>query len=147
VCLDLHGAIHGHLDDGEGELLARVRRIVGRVPVMASLDLHANVTRAMMTPPMVSMPRTIARRHGRHRPLERTLKQGSQARAMRPLDFLTACVTSPRSSNRAPALRTAGQAGARPHAAGFPMAVSECQMAVLTADQARVQKAVDAGQR
>ena len=38
-----------HLDDGEGELLARVRKIVGpRVPIVASLDLHANVTRAMV---------------------------------------------------------------------------------------------------
>ena len=38
-----------HLDDGEGELLARVRKVVGpRVPVIASLDLHANVTRAMI---------------------------------------------------------------------------------------------------
>ena len=50
VYLDLHGAmVTEHLDDGEGEILARVRRIVGsHVPVIASLDLHANVTRAMM---------------------------------------------------------------------------------------------------
>ena len=49
VYLDLHGAmVTEHLDDGEGELLARVRKVVGpRVPVVASLDLHANVTRAM----------------------------------------------------------------------------------------------------
>ena len=38
-----------HLDDGEGEILARVRRTVGKdIPVMASLDLHANVTRKMV---------------------------------------------------------------------------------------------------
>ena len=49
VYLDLHGAmVTEHLDDGEGELLRRVRAIVGdRVPVVASLDLHANVTRQM----------------------------------------------------------------------------------------------------
>ncbi|MEZ5653978.1 MAG: M81 family metallopeptidase [Burkholderiaceae bacterium] len=50
VYLDLHGAMvtESH-DDGEGELLARVREIVGpRVPVVASLDLHANVTRRMV---------------------------------------------------------------------------------------------------
>ena len=36
------------LDDGEGEILARGRRTVGPdVPVMASLDLHANVTQKM----------------------------------------------------------------------------------------------------
>ncbi len=47
VYLDLHGAmVTEHLDDGEGELLARVRKVVGRrVPVVASLDLHANMTR------------------------------------------------------------------------------------------------------
>src|SRR6188508_2709163 len=49
VYLDLHGAmVTEHLDDGEGETLARVRRVVGPgVPIVASLDLHANVTRRM----------------------------------------------------------------------------------------------------
>jgi microcystin degradation protein MlrC len=50
VYLDLHGAmVTEHLDDGEGEILARVRRVIGRdVPLVASLDLHANVTPAMV---------------------------------------------------------------------------------------------------
>ena len=50
VYLDLHGAmVAQHLDDGEGELLARMREIVGPgVPVIASLDLHANVTAQML---------------------------------------------------------------------------------------------------
>ncbi|HWQ37275.1 MAG TPA: M81 family metallopeptidase [Burkholderiales bacterium] len=50
VYLDLHGAmVAEHLDDGEGELLSRVRSIVGpKIPVVASLDLHANVTRRML---------------------------------------------------------------------------------------------------
>ena len=50
VYLDLHGAmVAEHLDDGEGELLARVRQAVGpAVPVIASLDLHANVTAQML---------------------------------------------------------------------------------------------------
>src|SRR5262250_3267231 len=41
VYLDLHGAmVAEHLDDGEGEILARVRKVVGQdVPVVASLDL------------------------------------------------------------------------------------------------------------
>jgi microcystin degradation protein MlrC len=49
VYLDLHGAmVVETCDDGEGEILRRVREAVGpRVPVVASLDLHANVTRAM----------------------------------------------------------------------------------------------------
>lgn len=50
VYLDLHGAmVAEHTDDGEGELLARVRGVVGPdVPVVASLDLHANVTERML---------------------------------------------------------------------------------------------------
>lgn len=50
VYLDLHGAmVAEHTDDGEGTLLARLREIVGpQVPVVASLDLHANVTQLML---------------------------------------------------------------------------------------------------
>ena len=50
VYLDLHGAmVVETYDDGEGELLRRVREAVGpRIPVAASLDLHANVTQAMV---------------------------------------------------------------------------------------------------
>ncbi|SMF14406.1 Microcystin degradation protein MlrC, contains DUF1485 domain [Tistlia consotensis] len=48
--LDLHGAmVTEHHQDGEGELLRRVRAIVGKdLPVVVSLDLHANVTPAMV---------------------------------------------------------------------------------------------------
>ena len=50
VYLDLHGAmVCEHDDDGEGALLARLRDVVGpSVPIVASLDLHANVTRRML---------------------------------------------------------------------------------------------------
>src|SRR5689334_15054442 len=50
VYLDLHGAmVTEHLDDGEGEILARVRRVIGKdVPLVASLDLHANVSPEMI---------------------------------------------------------------------------------------------------
>ncbi|MGJ5204673.1 M81 family metallopeptidase [Bradyrhizobium sp. HKCCYLR20261] len=50
VYLDLHGAmVPEHFDDGEGEILARVRQAIGPdVPLVASLDLHANVTPEMM---------------------------------------------------------------------------------------------------
>jgi len=76
VYLDLHGAmVTEHHDDGEGELLRRVREVVGKaVPVVASLDLHANVTRAMVehadalsiyrTYPHVDMAETGARAAG-----------------------------------------------------------------------------------
>lgn len=50
VYLDLHGAaVAEHVDDCEGELIARVRAVAGpRVPIVASLDLHANVTGRML---------------------------------------------------------------------------------------------------
>ena len=50
IYLDLHGAqVTEHLDDGEGELLSRVRAIVGtEMKIAVSLDLHANVTDQML---------------------------------------------------------------------------------------------------
>src|SRR5947207_10589053 len=49
VLLHLHGAmVVDSYEDGEGELLARLRRILGpEVPVVVTLDLHANVTQEM----------------------------------------------------------------------------------------------------
>ncbi|WP_460152510.1 M81 family metallopeptidase [Pseudomonas sp. S2_B07] len=49
VYLDLHGAmVAEHVDDGEGTLLKRLRDAVGpHVPIIASLDLHANMTELM----------------------------------------------------------------------------------------------------
>lgn len=50
VYLDLHGAmVAQNHDDGEGELLRRVRAAIGPdVPLVVSLDLHGNVTPLMM---------------------------------------------------------------------------------------------------
>ncbi|WP_425404719.1 M81 family metallopeptidase [Hwanghaeella sp.] len=50
VYLDLHGAmVCEHFQDGEGELLRRVREVVGPdMPIAISLDLHANVTPEMV---------------------------------------------------------------------------------------------------
>jgi microcystin degradation protein MlrC len=50
VYLDLHGAmVTEPFEDGEGELLRRVRATVGeRVPIAISLDYHANVTPEMV---------------------------------------------------------------------------------------------------
>ncbi|MDE0942331.1 MAG: M81 family metallopeptidase [Alphaproteobacteria bacterium] len=49
VYLDLHGAmVCEHHEDGEGELLARVRQHLGPdIPLVVSLDLHSNTTRTM----------------------------------------------------------------------------------------------------
>ncbi len=50
VFLSLHGAASATVEvDPDGVLLARVRAVVGpEVPVIATLDLHANVSRAMV---------------------------------------------------------------------------------------------------
>ncbi|PZQ94587.1 MAG: microcystin degradation protein MlrC [Cereibacter sphaeroides] len=49
ILLGLHGAqVTEFCEDGEGELLARIRAIVGPdMPIAATLDLHANATEAM----------------------------------------------------------------------------------------------------
>ncbi|MFB6421560.1 M81 family metallopeptidase [Bradyrhizobium tunisiense] len=47
--LDLHGAmVTDSHDDGEGELLRRVRAIAPELPIAVALDFHANLSAAMM---------------------------------------------------------------------------------------------------
>src|SRR5215471_4736949 len=98
VYLDLHGAmVTEHLDDGEGEILARVRRVIGKdLPLVASLDLHANVTAEMVahadaliayrTYPHVDMAET-GRASARHLALLLKTKQ-RLAKAFRQSPFL-----------------------------------------------------------
>jgi len=47
--LALHGAmVAEHLDDGEGELLRRIRAVAPRLPMAVGLDFHAHLTAAMV---------------------------------------------------------------------------------------------------
>ena len=98
IYLDLHGAmVAEHLEDGEGELLDRLRRRVGDdLPIVVSLDLHVNITRQMVdladaliayrTYPHVDMAETGARA-ARH--LDEILRgRPKQAKAFVKLDFL-----------------------------------------------------------
>jgi microcystin degradation protein MlrC len=97
VYLDLHGAmVAEHLDDADGELLRRVReRVGGPTPIVASLDLHANVSRTMLEQasvllayrayPHVDMSETGARAA---RLLPRLIGKPPLRRALRHLDFL-----------------------------------------------------------
>ncbi|MGH8850884.1 MAG: M81 family metallopeptidase [Casimicrobiaceae bacterium] len=163
VYLDLHGAmVSEHLDDGEGELLARVRRIVGpRTPVVASLDLHANVTRAMIdhcdglvayrTYPHVDMAATGERAA---RLLDRTMRLGKPAaKSFHPLDFLTGLPSQCTLIEPARGLYALLERLEREHdaalsfAPGFPMAdFPECGMTVFGygSDAGRVATAVTA---
>ena len=95
--LDLHGAmVAEHLEDGEGELLARLRRAIGPdLPIVVSLDFHANVSQAMAeqatamvgyrTYPHVDMAETGARCAGL---LDRVMAKGALAKALRRPPFL-----------------------------------------------------------
>lgn len=96
--LDLHGAmmVEG-APDGEGELLRRLRARFGAdLPIAASLDLHANVTRAMVeaadlltayrTYPHVDMKETGAR--AMQLLLARIAHGRPYARRHLPIDFL-----------------------------------------------------------
>ncbi|MGH7299167.1 MAG: M81 family metallopeptidase [Candidatus Rokuibacteriota bacterium] len=49
VFLALHGAmVAEHVDDGEGELLRRIRAVAPTVPIAVGLDFHSHVTSAMV---------------------------------------------------------------------------------------------------
>jgi microcystin degradation protein MlrC len=162
VYLDLHGAmVTDRHDDGEGELLRRVREVVGpRVPVAVSLDLHCNFTRAMFeraeafvayrTYPHVDMAETGARAA---RLLDGMLRDGARlAGAWRSLDFLTGIPSQ--CSFIEPCKGIYGELARleRAHGAtlsftpGFPMAdFDECGMAVFGygGDAKRVERAVE----
>ena len=47
--LALHGAmVAEHVDDGEGELLRRIRAVAPRLPIAVGLDFHAHITAPMV---------------------------------------------------------------------------------------------------
>ena len=95
--LDLHGAmITASHDDGEGELLRRIRAQLGPdLPIAVSLDMHANVTNDMVrhassisiyrTYPHLDMGRTGARALSR---LLRLLQGERPATAFRQLPYI-----------------------------------------------------------
>jgi microcystin degradation protein MlrC len=148
VYLDLHGAmVVETYDDGEGELLRRVREAVGsRVPIVASLDLHANVTRAMVeradalvayrTYPHIDMADTGARAA---RLLDQILRSGERPQGgFHQLDYLTGIPSQcsfiqPCKGIYEELSRLEARTGAvLSFTPGFPMAdFAECGMAVF----------------
>jgi microcystin degradation protein MlrC len=162
IYLDLHGAmVAEHLDDGEGELLQRLRAIVGPdLPIVVSLDLHANVTKRMVelssalvscrTYPHVDLAESgIASAEV----LARILRDGKLAKAMRRADYLVPLTWQ--CTLIEPALSIYADLSAqerRHHLAtasftfGFPPAdIPECGPVVVTygADQASADAAAD----
>ena len=98
VYLDLHGAmVAEHFEDGEGELMRRIRAVIGeRAPLVASLDYHTNMTPEMVrhasamvgyrTYPHIDMAETGGRAA---RLLDRMLNDRRPLhKAYRQLDFL-----------------------------------------------------------
>jgi microcystin degradation protein MlrC len=98
IYLDLHGAmVSEDFEDGEGELLRRIRACVGPdMPIVISLDYHANVTHeiteatdavsAYLTYPHVDRPETGIRAA---RTMQHVLKHGrTPGRALRKMPFL-----------------------------------------------------------
>lgn len=98
IYLDLHGAmVSAGFEDAEGEMLRRLRAVAGpAVPIVASLDYHANVTPLMLehadgligfrTYPHVDRPETGA---NAARVIEALLRRGRPAgRALRHAPFL-----------------------------------------------------------
>lgn len=148
VYLDLHGAmVTVDHDDGEGELIARLRRVVGpRVPIVASLDLHANVTRQMVaqsdalsiyrTYPHTDMAETGDRAA---RLLDDMVRSGQRpAKGIRGFDYLTGLPSQSTFIEPAATLyrllaEIEGRTGvALSFATGFPMAdFDECGMTVV----------------
>lgn len=163
VYLDLHGAmVTESFEDGEGELLERVRRAVGPdTPVVASLDLHANVTQAMFrnadalvgfrTYPHVDMAETGARAA---RLLAEIGRGGQPAKAMRRTDFLVSInwqctLVDPAKTvyERLAALERAADVAGVSCLLGFPPAdIAECGPVVVAygADQPAADRAADA---
>jgi len=95
--LDLHGAmVTEHLEDGEGELLERIRAVTGPdLPIVVSLDLHANVTARMAQHASAlvvcrTYPHVDLAESGQWSAevLERLMKRGPLKKAMRRADFL-----------------------------------------------------------
>ena len=147
VFLDLHGAmVCEHLEDGEGPLLQEVRKVIGPdVPLVACLDLHANVTKAMVdaadvlvgyrTYPHVDMADTGRRSAAI---MERILREGRPAKAWAKLDWLISInwqctlMDPAKSVYDAMAAMETGDVWTTSYTPGFPPAdIHDCGQAIM----------------
>lgn len=149
VYLDLHGAmVVESFADGEGELLRRIRKITGAdMPIIVSLDLHANITAAMIehstalaifrTYPHLDMAKTGARASAL---MDFALSGQPIFGGMRKIPFLLPLTSQCtdfepcKSIYQTLSERTANETGIlnAEFAAGFPLAdIDECGAAVV----------------
>jgi microcystin degradation protein MlrC len=162
VYLDLHGAmVTESFDDGEGEILRRVREVIGpRVPLVASLDSHANITPEMVaiadalaiyrTYPHIDMAHTGARAAIL---LETMIKTGCRpAKAFHQFNYLTGLpsqcnLIEPCQSIYGRIAQLSEQTGiSNDFAFGFPMAdIHHCGMSIVAygPDQPAVNACLD----
>jgi microcystin degradation protein MlrC len=158
IYLDLHGAmVTEAFEDGEGELLTRLRKLVGPdLPVVVSLDLHANITEKMVaqasalvvcrTYPHVDLAESGA---ASAQVMGRLLKDGKLAKALRRTDFLVpltwqcTLIEPAKTLYQAVADAERGPVRSASFAFGFPPAdISECGPKVVA--YADTQAAADA---
>jgi microcystin degradation protein MlrC len=158
VYLDLHGAMvsEGHAD-GEGELLRRVRAVIGGdAPIVISLDYHANVTPAMVRHADAILPYRTYPHVDQHATglraaaaMKRLLIEGRPAgRALRqlpfllPLNFQCTLVEPSRGVVAAATARMNDDLISLAYLAGFPPAdLHDCGVSVSA--HARTQEAAD----
>ena len=162
IFVELHGAmVADEFDDAEGELLRRIRAVVGPdVPVVGTLDLHVNMSDLMVeTTNLLSAYRTYPHvdwgETGRRvaRWLDRARSWGAKpAKAMRRMPFLipvtAGCsLISPAKELYEQLEAIEAETGVHLNfTPGFPPAdIADCGPAVFGygADQATVQRAVD----
>jgi microcystin degradation protein MlrC len=162
IFVELHGAmVADQFDDAEGELLRRIRAVVGAdVPVVGTLDLHVNMSEQMLgTTNLLSAYRTYPHvdwgETGRRvaRWLDRAIGWGPKpARALRRMPFLipvtAGCsLISPVRELYQELEAIEAETGVHLNfTPGFPPAdIADCGPAVFGygADQAAVERAVD----
>jgi microcystin degradation protein MlrC len=156
--LDLHGAmVAEHLEDGEGELLERLRGLLGPdLPIVVSLDLHANITERMVRHASAlvvcrTYPHVDLAESGEWSAalLDRLIRRGPLRKAMRRADFLVpltwqcTLIEPARGLYRqVTEVEAGGRVASASFAFGFPPAdIAECGPAVLA--YAETQDAAD----
>jgi microcystin degradation protein MlrC len=148
IYLDLHGAmVAEHLEDGEGELLERLRWQAGPdLPIVVSLDLHANITERMVRHASAlvvcrTYPHVDLAESGEASAvvLDRLVHEGPLFKAMRRAEFLVpltwqcTLIEPAQSLYRALADAERGAVVSASFAFGFPPAdIAECGPAIVT---------------